>query len=155
MREFHKFNPALWKNPIFRKSTSDREKLALLYLATNHHQTMLGSYYIPDTYAANDLGWTLVQYREARQKLQELDFILYDDSSEEVFVTDWFATNLPDNGKHYLGVLNQLRKIQSKKLNDAIVIRLRKALEEKGPPKWFDDLECKGLVAELADEKYF
>lgn len=154
MRNFHMFNPAIWKDQEFRKSLNDREKLAYLFLSTSHHQNMLGSYYIPDSYAVNDLGWSIDEYTSVREKLQACGFIIYDEDTEEVFITDWFRSNPPCNAKHYLGMMNCLRKVGSVNIHDAIVKNLHKVIEGKGDPAWFGELRDKGLTAEPREEEF-
>ena len=150
MRNFHMFDPRIWKNLSFQSAFDDKDRLAYFYAYTSHHQTMVGAYHLPDEYAAKDLGWDVEVFRTARQNLQKSQMLLYDEDTEEVFVVDWFPLNLPNNKNHYFGTRKVLETISSDCIHDAVVAAMHNYLSaRKNQPLWFTELDDKGLAMPL------
>lgn len=96
-REWSKVAPNVWESGRFVGLTDSDAKLLLLYFMSNSHQNSSGCYRIPDGYAVADLGWSLDQYRSARNLLVEAELITFDPATSEVFVDRWFKHNPPTN----------------------------------------------------------
>jgi hypothetical protein len=115
-REWSKVSPTLWRSPRFLGLQGSDERLLLVYYMTGDHMNSSGCYRLPDGYAIADLGWTLEQYRTARDLLVAAGLISFDRTTEEVFVNRWFKHNPPTNAKHAKGTRRMINKIDSDEL---------------------------------------
>lgn len=115
-RQFNVVSPALWRSPRFLKLSSDARVLHL-FMLTSEHQNSSGSFRLPGGYACADLGWTLDQYEAARKELCESELVLFDDTTDEVYVLRWFKHARPANDKHAQGAASRIDKIESDRIH--------------------------------------
>jgi hypothetical protein len=90
---------------------------------TSSHGNLAGLYYLPWAYAEHDTGLTTVEIQAARQALEQLDFIVYDDEGEWIWVVNGYfhqcateAGKLPSKAddKRLVGALAIVREAPSK-----------------------------------------
>jgi hypothetical protein len=113
-REFSKVSPVIWRSKRFLALPDDRCRLLLLYLLTCQHQNSAGTFRLPEGYACTDLvGWTIEQYRAARDHLRTAGLIVHDEKTEEIFVTGWFQISPPMNPKHAASIISRINEIES------------------------------------------
>lgn len=110
--QFSKVSPALWRSKRFLALSSE-ERLLLLYYIASRHQTSAGCYRIAEGYACSDLGWDPERYRAARMPLVESGLILFDETTEEVFVPGWFKVCAPNNQRHAASMTSGIAEIES------------------------------------------
>jgi hypothetical protein len=118
MRHFTKATPNMWASPAL-KGLQDDARLLWWYYLTSRHQTITGVSYVPDAYAADDLGWPTEKCTKARGHLCDTGAIRYDDGSQEVFITDWFRHNGPENSSQMAGCQRGVAAISSPNLRSA------------------------------------
>jgi hypothetical protein len=118
MRQFSKLKPSFWRSRSILGAT-DSEKLLLLYFMTCAHQTSAGCCCLPDKYGCADLGWKPEEYQDYRQLLQQKGLILFDEKTEELFVSTWFEHNPVTGPKHRLGVEGEISRAQSERIRSA------------------------------------
>lgn len=112
MREYARISPRFWIGDTGRKI---RERgapcqLVALYLLTSPHSNMIGMYWLPIAYIANEVGLTLQGAEKALQSLIEVDFCAYDQHTEVVWVKEMakfqIAERLSAKDKQAKGVQN-------------------------------------------------
>jgi hypothetical protein len=77
---------------------------------------------VPEGYVLADLGWEIDDYRRARGNLIDVDFIAYDDETEEVFVKGWFKFCPPMNDKHASGTMSRISEIESDAIREVLEV---------------------------------
>jgi hypothetical protein len=99
MRDYAKVSPAFWMGRTgqeIRKLGPEAILLAL-YLITNQHANMLGLYYLPLAYIADDTGLTLEGASKGLISLSEVGFCHYDTPSKYVFVVEMAKFQIGDS----------------------------------------------------------
>ncbi len=119
-RRFTKvYGEALWRSKRFLQAT-DKAKLAYIYMLSNPHSNSIGAYALPDGYALADLGWTLAEYRAARDELSAAELILFDDDTSVVFVLNWYKHSPPQNERHAQGCQRMIEELESALVADVV-----------------------------------
>lgn len=118
-RDFTKVSPNIWRSRRFRSLDSDA-RLCHFYFLTSVHQNSSGCFRLPDTYAAEDLGWDVEKYVTARDQVVESGLVQRDASTAEVYVLGWFRFAPPMNDKHNIGVKKQIASIESDVLRELV-----------------------------------
>jgi hypothetical protein len=131
MRDFTKFPPTIWHLAQFRELPTDSVRYLYIYYLTNAHQNSAGCYRLPDGYAAEDLGWSLDDYRNARSDLLKHQLIAFDSSTSEVLIEGWFNDNAPINPKHRIGTERIIAKIRSASLRESAEMALKATSKHK------------------------
>ena len=119
MREFSKVSPKVWRDKRFRGLSSIDAQLVFLFFLTCDHQNSAGSYRVPDGYACADLGWDVARYIEARNLIVQAGLIVFDEDTDELFISGWFDTNPSMNPKHALSIQTAIAKIESDFIREA------------------------------------
>ncbi|MEA3533224.1 hypothetical protein [Rhizobium sp. CC-YZS058] len=119
MREFSKVSPKVWRNKQFRALPTNDAQLVFLYFLTCDHQNSAGSYCVPDGYAAADLNWTITRYVEARNLVVQAGLIVFDEDTDELFISGWFSKNPSMNPKHARSIEAAIAKIDSGVVREA------------------------------------
>lgn len=97
MREYGKIFSAIWRSNDFRALSEDGQKMAM-YLLTSQHATMIGCYYLPYGYIAEDMGWEdMARVEAAMADCIDLGFAQRDPVSRFVFVSKWLKWNPFEN----------------------------------------------------------
>jgi hypothetical protein len=131
MREFSKVSPKVWRDKKFRNLTSIDAQLAFLFFLTCDHQNSAGSYRVPDGYAAEDLGWTIPRYVEARNLVVNAGLVVFDIDTAELFISGWFDTNPSMNPKHARSIRGAIAKIESDMIREAAEDDFQRSEEAK------------------------
>lgn len=119
-RAFNKVAPAIWRSQRFMALT-ERSKVLHLYLLTNAHVTSAGCYELPDGYACADLGWSVDDYRTARDELVRGGLIDVDEHRPIILIERWFRHNAPSNPDHAKGSRKRLAAIESERLREKAI----------------------------------
>lgn len=120
--KFSMVSRTIWRSSRFGALTAHRDKLAYFYFLTSEHMTATGCYRLPDGYAIADLGWTMEDYRAAREAVLAAGLIDYDPDTQEIFVEKWLANNPPQNQKHATGIGKLISAIESERLQEKVVL---------------------------------
>lgn len=88
MRDYSKVAPTFWTGQTGRqiKEAGQEAVIVALYLMTSPHANMLGLYYCPLAYIANDTGLSLQGASKGLQRAIEANLCAYDAPSEVVWV---------------------------------------------------------------------
>jgi hypothetical protein len=131
MREFSKISPAVWHSSRFNGLPSQDGRYLYLYLLTSPHQTSAGAYSLPEGYACADLQWPKEKYCVARTELIAADLVDFDAESEVVLIKRWFKHNPPMNQKHLQGILKQLERLPSARLQETALADVQEVLKAR------------------------
>jgi hypothetical protein len=117
MRDYARVSPQFWigsTGKAIRKRGMECQMVAL-YLMTSPHSNMLGLYYLPVVYIANDTGMTIEGASKALARLSEEGFCTYDNDSEMVWVHEMaiyqIAESLAAKDKQVLGINKALKNL--------------------------------------------
>jgi hypothetical protein len=95
-------------------------QIVAMYLMTSPHSSMIGIFYQPKLYIAQETGTPLEGASKALQRLIQVGFCDYDEASETVFVIRMAAFQVADSLKHgdnrVTGIKRDLEKIVSTRL---------------------------------------
>lgn len=88
MRPFSKLYVDFWINPDNTKlmQLGANTKLLAIYLQGNSHQNMLGVYYLPTLYIANDLKQSVQKIQSTLQNLCDISYCKYDAKTQYIWV---------------------------------------------------------------------
>ena len=110
MREYGRVHSAFWRSETVADMSEDARLLAL-YLMTCDHGNLLGAFYLPDGYAAEDLGWVPQRVAEGFSELLRVGFAARCTASKWVWVlryTDWNPLENPNQVKAAARIAQQV-----------------------------------------------
>ena len=110
----------IWIDKDFRKLTP-QEKIFWFYLHTGYHSSETALYACPVEDIALFCGISKKKAKEMIEKFCEQGMILYDFSTDELLVLDYFHFHPPIGGLYYRMYSNDLAKIKSQQLIDELV----------------------------------
>lgn len=108
-----------WTDPDIKRKLTAEQKTLLLYYFSSPHGNMIGLYYCPPMFAADETGISVDRVREWTNG-PLAPFVSYDEDTEEVFVRKLaehqVGTELKDGDKRIPAVVKALREVHSKSL---------------------------------------
>jgi hypothetical protein len=121
MREYGSISPQFWIGHSGKRLRGNLDAQVLaLYLMTSPHANMIGVYYCPMVYMANDTGMTIEGASKALQRLIEVGLVEYDEGSETVFVLRMAAfqvgEDLKSNDNRVLGIKRAYQNIAATRI---------------------------------------
>lgn len=133
MREYAKVSPQVWTGETARFVRGDRDlQIVVQYLIHGPMANMYGLYHLPLPVLCHHLG--NLSYERAlgiMQILDGLEFSLYDEASEQVFVINcahWqIGPSLEPMDKRVAGVKNHLKRMHHSPFHNAFLDRYRDA----------------------------
>lgn len=96
MREYGKIHGRFWTSGTIRSLTDDGRILAA-YLLTTNHANMLGCFYMPAGYVAEDLKWGIERVREGFAELFHKGFATFSEGSSWVVIHTFLKWNQLEN----------------------------------------------------------
>ncbi len=97
MRDYGKVSPQFWIGETGKKLRGDPAAQVLaLYLMTCPHSTMTGVFHCPILYMAHETGLGMEGASKALERLLEVGFCDYDETSESVFVVRMAAYQIDE-----------------------------------------------------------
>lgn len=99
MKNFTKLSSDFWinyENSELINSGTDAQLMAL-YLVGNSHHNMLGVYYLPMSYIANDVKLSLEQVKITLQKLCKVNYCKYDEKTQYIWVCNMASEQMGEN----------------------------------------------------------
>ncbi len=112
MSRYTKVYSRIWRDSRV-KSLSSEDRELYLYLRTSPHLNMVGFYYLPIVYAADDLQRPLERVSEGFRNLSKTGLIRYDEANSVVLVVDYLRDNPlenPNQAKGACSILGELPK---------------------------------------------
>lgn len=103
---------------VLRRGWSDDVRVMALYLMTNNHRVLEGIFYLPVSYAAADLNWTLERVREALAKLVGDGFCDYDCLTNLVLVKKALKYQPPENPNQVTAAIKHLEELPASRLKE-------------------------------------
>jgi len=100
-------------------------KSVLIYLLVNHHRNFIGLYFLPHSYAVEDLDITIQQYKDALYEIVDAGLAFYDENEKTIFVAINLEHNPINSDKQVKGAINLLKDIKS--------VRLLKEFQKRNP----------------------
>ena len=100
-------------------------KSVLIYLLVNHHRNFIGLYFLPHSYAVEDLDISLQQYKDALNEITEAGLAFYDEKEKTIFVAINLEHNPLNSEKQIKGAINLIKEIRS--------VRLLQEFEKRNP----------------------
>jgi hypothetical protein len=91
-------------------------KSVLIYLLVNHHRNFIGLYFLPHSYAVEDLDITLQQYKDALAEIIGAGLAFYDENEKTIFVAINLEHNPINSEKQIKGAINLIKDIRSVRL---------------------------------------
>lgn len=91
-------------------------KSVLIYLLVNHHRNFIGLYFLPHSYAVEDLDISLQQYKDALNEITEAGLAFYDEKEKTIFVAINLEHNPLNSEKQIKGAINLIKEIRSVRL---------------------------------------
>lgn len=98
MREYARISPRFWMGETGREIRKQgvNAQLLALYLLTSPHSNMIGLYWCPVTYMAHETGLSSDGALKALQRLVDINFCAYDESSEVIWVFEMARYQIGD-----------------------------------------------------------
>jgi hypothetical protein len=96
MREYGRIASTIWESADFRRLSEDGRWL-VIYLLANRHANLTGCYFLPLTYASEDLQWACERVSKAFSELSASGFATRDEPSRWVLVHKFLAWNPFEN----------------------------------------------------------
>lgn len=96
MREFAKFSPQFWRGSLNKKikHCDFAAKTLAFYLMTCPNSNMIGFYYLPLSLMAHEIGTTFEVVSKALASLIDIDFCVYDEETDYVWVYEMALTQV-------------------------------------------------------------
>lgn len=91
-------------------------KSVLIYLLVNHHRNFIGLYFLPHSYAVEDLDITMQQYKDALYEIVDAGLAFYDENEKTIFVAINLEHNPINSEKQVKGAINLIKDIRSVRL---------------------------------------
>ena len=88
-------------------------KSVLIYLLVNHHRNFIGLYFLPHSYAVEDLDITMQQYKDALYEIVDAGLAFYDENEKTIFVAINLEHNPINSEKQIKGAINLIKDIRS------------------------------------------
>ena len=119
---YRKVYPLFWDDASVR-TLDDSEKLLALYCITSHQTNRVGIFRFSLATAADDLGIGIGKVSDTfKRKFYKVCNTLnwrFDEQARVLYVPSWWKWNRPENPKHMIGVLRDLKELpQTPLLND-------------------------------------
>ena len=96
MRDYGKVHSSFWSSETIRSLTEDGRMLAI-YLLTSPHNTIAGTFRLPDGYACEDLQWTPERVAGGFDELLAKGFAVRCHLTKWVWVRKHLEWNPPEN----------------------------------------------------------
>lgn len=118
-------------------------KSVLIYLLVNHHRNFIGLYFLPHSYAVEDLDISLQQYKDALYEVIDAGLAFYDENEKTIFVAINLEHNPINSEKQIKGAINLIKDIRSVRLLeefakrnpiDTLLIPIRKRIDTLSIP---------------------
>ena len=110
MRDFSKINPSVWTSKRFT-SLDDDGKLFYLYALTSPLSNSCGCYRLPYGYIMEDVGWDRTRIDTVCHTVSQTGLISYDRTEFVILIDRWYEYNPPNNPKHCLRVISELKSV--------------------------------------------
>lgn len=107
---YFRVTPKLWRHAA-TVEWSQRATLLALYLLTCPHRNIVGLYWLPKSYACEDLRWETGDLDAAMRELADDGFMRYDDATKIVFVCNALAYDAPANENVAKAAVKQLEEL--------------------------------------------
>lgn len=143
MREYGKVYSAFWQSEDIRSMSEDGRTLAF-YLMTCPHGNMLGCFWLPLTYAAEDMQWEPERVSKAFDELFQKGFAYRCNRSHWVFIRNYLKWNPFENPNVAIKAFKLLDSLRIPVAHKGLLI---KALREFG--KHFDSSRLDPLERNL------
>lgn len=105
MREFTFISTSIWNSRKFSCLQSDDAKLLYFYLLTCPSMNSLGCYVLKPGYAAADLGWDAIRYKNGINALLEASLIGVDKAENLIRIVGFLQHSEIMNAKHGAGAV--------------------------------------------------
>jgi hypothetical protein len=102
---YYRITPRFWQDSDVRNEWTEDMRMLALYLMTSPHRNMVGLYYCPLSYMANDLQWSLKKVNISIDSLQVSDFVRYDASAQVAFLVNGLKHDSPSNPQQVKGAV--------------------------------------------------
>ena len=116
---YFRVTPKLWRHAA-TAGWSQRATLLALYLLTCPHRNIVGLYWLPKSYACEDLRWETGDLDQAMDELVTDGFMRYDAAAKVVFVCNALAYDAPANENVAKAAVKQLQELPSTALLSAL-----------------------------------
>lgn len=100
----------IWQDETFKTLDSDAQML-FIYLLTSPHSNLIGFYYLPMAYVAEDLGNPCETLSEPFRNLCERGLIEYDSAAKVVLVRNYLKYNPIQNPNQAKGAVSMLKNM--------------------------------------------
>ncbi|KHO63382.1 DnaD and phage-associated domain [Thermoanaerobacter sp. YS13] len=107
---YSKIESKFWQDEKIR-TLSPNARYIFLYLLTSPHRNMLGLYFLPDLYAAFDVGLSPEQFKEGFQELLRKGLVNYDETNHVVFIKNFLKHNPLENPNQVKKAIKKLQEI--------------------------------------------
>jgi uncharacterized phage protein (TIGR02220 family) len=103
-----------WEDSKIYDDFTPEDKYFMLWLLTNPKTNMIGCYEISFKKAQSELGYTTDVIQTLISRLQEKhDTIIYDKSTREILIRNWYKYNWTSSEKLDKPIINAINKIKS------------------------------------------
>lgn len=109
-KDFAKIKTTIWNSDKFYSLTPN-QKIFYLYCHTNRHVNSCGCYFMHHGYMMADLNFTEKEIIDAINACQKSGLIRYNQENKIVYIERFFDINSPNNPKHALKVISDIKNI--------------------------------------------
>ena len=104
---YAKVHNRIWRSQDFRQLNEDGKSL-FIYLLTSPHLNMVGFYYLPLAYIADDLQWPFERVAKGLRNCIERGVISYDHDTSVILIHNYLKYNPIENPNQAKGAVNIL-----------------------------------------------
>ena len=124
MRKYTRIFTKLWRDPEVKDLNSEDREL-YLYILSSPHSNMMGWYYLPKSYIAEDLGKGLERVSKGLNNLSERAFITVEKGSNMVLVHNFTKYNEIQNKNQAKGIIKRIEDLPSLSLYPAYLQEIK------------------------------
>lgn len=112
---------SFWEDAKVQENATPEDRYFMLYLLTNPHTNQLGCYEITQRTISYETGYTRETVDRLLSRMNRiLNFIDYDEETNEILITNWHKYNWTTSEKVKNHLLKDIPRIKSKKLLEKI-----------------------------------
>lgn len=133
MAKYRQIETKFWSDSKVIDEMAPQDRYFYLYLLTNEKSNQVGCYEISKNQMSRDTGYDIKIIGELLKKFEdELDLIIYDNETKEVFIKNWYKYNWLNSSKTAKCIIQGVLEIKSKLIIPHISPLLENYLQNMG-----------------------
>ena len=128
MADYVRFPTDFWLD--VRKAEPDLTLLRVFYLS-HPMQTIDGISRCSDSYASDFLKLSKVKIASLRRRLMDEAFIVFDEDTDEMYLSGFLASNPPKSGTNAVALKKNVERLRSDRIRSAVMADLGTTMDDR------------------------